>query len=352
MASIYYDKRMKSYRAMIIIDGKRFTKRFKSKDDAEKWIISVQNDVNEGTFIEPSNMSLGDWCEQYLEIYAKPNVRPKTLMNYYNEYNHIPDKEKRIKVQNITTLQLQNMLNNLDTTQSNKQRIHRFLRQVFRKAVNVGIIKKSPMDAVERPRYHKAEIETFTLFEVRHILNWCLNDDHYCRYYPLLLLASTTGCRIGELLGLKIHNVGTDSIRINNSIQEIKGGLIEQTPKTDAGIRTISVPSKVIDWLLIAFSSDGVKSEYVFHTSSGKPLTPSNVETNWRRILKYAGISHKHFHALRHTHATELLASGIPLLEVSRRLGHLKVSHTLDLYGHRIKDYDKKISKKIEEMYT
>jgi integrase len=57
-------------------------------------------------------------------------------------------------------------------------------------------------------------------------------------------------------------------------------------------------------------------------------------------------------HTLRHTHATELLAAGIPIVEVARRLGHSKISHTLELYGHAIKNYDEKIAKKVQELYV
>jgi integrase len=60
---------------------------------------------------------------------------------------------------------------------------------------------------------------------------------------------------------------------------------------------------------------------------------------------------HKKFHALRHTHATELLASGENIMDVARRLGHSKASTTLDLYGHAIPGNDKKIAAKIGKLY-
>jgi len=60
---------------------------------------------------------------------------------------------------------------------------------------------------------------------------------------------------------------------------------------------------------------------------------------------------HKKFHALRHTHATELLANGVPLIDVSRRLGHAKASTTLDLYGHAIPGNDEKAAEMAGKLY-
>jgi len=60
---------------------------------------------------------------------------------------------------------------------------------------------------------------------------------------------------------------------------------------------------------------------------------------------------HKKFHALRHTHATELLSNGVNIMDVTRRLGHSKASTTLDFYGHAIPDNDKKIATKVSKLY-
>ena len=130
-------------------------------------------------------------------------------------------------------------------------------------------------------------------------------------------------------------------------------GLYDTTPKTDSGIRTITLPEEVITSLKEAYASidNAQPNGYVFHSANGTPLKPSNVERMWRRILQLAGLPHRHFHALRHTHATELLAKGVPMLEVSRRLGHSDPTITLKLYGHVIKGYDEKISAEVSNIF-
>jgi integrase len=60
---------------------------------------------------------------------------------------------------------------------------------------------------------------------------------------------------------------------------------------------------------------------------------------------------HKKFHAICHTHATDLLTGGENIMEVTRRLGHSKASTTLDLYGHAIPGNDAKVAQKVAKLY-
>lgn len=71
----------------------------------------------------------------------------------------------------------------------------------------------------------------------------------------------------------------------------------------------------------------------------------------WSVILKGAEVNYKKFHCLRHTHATQLLSGGVPLLEVCKRLGHSKPSHTLNLYGHAIPNMDKMVAEQVAKIY-
>lgn len=208
------------------------------------------------------------------------------------------------------------------------------------------------MLAVEKPKYQQAEIETFTTDEIKQLLDWVKNSKRHTRYYPILLLAACSGCRLGEILGLRINNVLADRIKIDNSIQETGNKRYDSPPKTQSGYRDVTLPAMVIAELKQAYM-DGpmVINGYVFHTINGTAISPRNLERNWKRILELAGLPHRHFHALRHTHATELLAKGIPILEVSHRLGHAKTSHTLDLYEHAIKNYEDKIADQVSSIF-
>lgn len=70
-------------------------------------------------------------------------------------------------------------------------------------------------------------------------------------------------------------------------------------------------------------------------------LESCRMNPEWKQL------TFRNFHALRHTHATTLLASGLPIVDVSRVLGHAKVSTTLDIYGHAIPENLNAIADKI-----
>lgn len=125
-----------------------------------------------------------------------------------------------------------------------------------------------------------------------------------------------------------------------------------------ATIRKIKLTTAMLDELyLLKVERKQISilnDDLVFATKNNTPISLRNYERFWMNFLseRHANIPYKNFHVLRHTHATELLAAGIAIIEVSRRLGHTKVSHTLDLYGHAIPNYDQQIAGKATQLYV
>lgn len=88
----------------------------------------------------------------------------------------------------------------------------------------------------------------------------------------------------------------------------------------------------------------------MFPTERGTPMSATHYLTYiFNRIKADTGIK-KGFHSFRHTHASELLAAGVPIVDVSRRLGHARVSTTLDIYGHCIPSSNDKMTDTITRL--
>jgi len=90
----------------------------------------------------------------------------------------------------------------------------------------------------------------------------------------------------------------------------------------------------------------------VFTQESGAPYCPRQVQKAFKRILTLAGLPIMRFHDLRHTAASHILANGIDLLTVSRRLGHSKASTTLDYYAHIVTGTREKAAAVMNEITT
>ncbi len=86
----------------------------------------------------------------------------------------------------------------------------------------------------------------------------------------------------------------------------------------------------------------------VFSTIEGAPLSPDNLSRNWRRVVAALELPRVKFHALRHSHASALIASGLDVLTVSRRLGHGSPVVTLSTYAHLFAKTDEKAADAIE----
>src|SRR6266511_4392699 len=179
------------------------------------------------------------------------------------------------------------------------------------------------------------------------------------RYRALVLAAALTGLRWGELAALRWDDLqlerpfddgavaGPGRLRVVRALSDPgnSGRLRVKGPKTEASKRTIALDQETIDAFLAHRELVGDR-EYVFTTPGGSqgpggPLARSNFWRVWNRALKDAKLhilwqehGGLHFHDLRHTHATWLLASRVPLIAVANRLGHANPVITMMVYAH------------------
>jgi integrase len=170
---------------------------------------------------------------------------------------------------------------------------------------------------------------------------------------PIVALALSTGARRGELLALRWSDVDLEraALAITRSVEETAAGLRFKETKTRHGRRTISLPPSAVEGLrahrhrqleqrLALGRGRPDREALVFCTWAGEVLSPDNLSRDWRRLLKRLALPLVTFHALRHTHASALIAGGVDVLVLSRRLGHSSPAVTLNVYGHLFTNKD------------
>lgn len=382
--SVYYDKENNKYRAAITLDdGKRATKRFDTEQEAEDWVALKRAEIGLGTFIAPSEVKFGEYIADWLETHVKTEVRQRTYDRYITLLSHM-DKIASKPVQLITATSLKKLYNNIKVKRTRKdpatgkkviteypasgetkKKVHNLVRSCLNQARIDQLIQRNPADDVTAPKVTRKEIETFTDNEISKILETAkkmrnLTQSEIHQWYPAVYMDIVTGLRMSELFGLRRMDITNGVLFIRQGLHLTAAGeIIFEETKSAAGRRKLALPPEyipVIEKHMAKALEDNPETttaeSLVFTSTSGTPINPQNWQRFWRKLLRQAGIPHKNFHALRHTHATRLLANGVPLLEVSRRLGHSKPSHTLDLYGHAIPGYDDKIASQIGEIYN
>ena len=87
--------------------------------------------------------------------------------------------------------------------------------------------------------------------------------------------------------------------------------------------------------------------DLLFSTREGEPISPRNFSVYWIRAAASIGMPDITFHALRHTYASQLIASGVDVVTISKRLGHAKPDITLRVYSHLFRNDDSKASEAI-----
>lgn len=348
--SIYFVDDRKKYRAQYTTpQGKRISKMCATLKEAEDWLAQQRTDIAQGTFVEPSKVTLGQWMVTWLETYKKPTLAASTYERYLQLALHLEPLAK-IPLQKLTSIEVQQLFNEMELTETGKNKVYKILSQAIKRAIAIDLLRKNFLLAVEAPKPLKTQMETYTTEEINHLLDVVKHSVYYSKYYPFILLAVTSGARIGELLGLKITQVLSDRIRIREKvdIKKRKGKL-----KTEAAYRDITLPPEVIASIKSAYKvSPIIVGGYVFHTSTGNAYGMRNIERMWEKVLEEASLPHLNFHSLRHYHATYLLSIGVPIAEVSKRLGHAKISITLDYYGHAIPGYDSTIAQMLAPICT
>ena len=233
-------------------------------------------------------------------------------------------------------------------------RIHSLISTVFAQAEKEMIIDFNPAKRANVPSTRKKQADYLQPEEVAAVIKALETEPIW--FKTMIMLFITTGCRRGEILGLKWDKIGFDTrrIKIDNNIQYLpKVGIFEESPKTGQE-RFIIVPQSTIDmlkeWRQFQADCMDTPADYVFcRFDTGKAFTPNTVNAALRRFCARHGLRHIHPHMFRHTAASILISSGVDVLTVSKMLGHATTTTTLDIYGHVILEAESRAADCITE---
>ena len=157
-------------------------------------------------------------------------------------------------------------------------------------------------------------------------------------YLPFVRTLYASGLRWGEAVTLQVQDVMLPNLYVRRALKwSPDNNRVVGPPKTESGARTVEITSELHDELR-ALTEGRPGDALVFTAPRGGPILH---RTFWSRVWLPA-VSHltprPRIHDLRHSHASLLLARGIPIHVVSRRLGHSKIQVTVDTYGHLLPD--------------
>ena len=163
-----------------------------------------------------------------------------------------------------------------------------------------------------------------------------------------LLLTIYSGMRIGEVCALQWKDVDFEEkvVRVNKTIQRIyreeeitgkmKTELLISTPKTKSSQREIPIVPKLFK--MMKDFAKICRPDYFICSGTTTPLEPRTYRNYYLKKIEEVGLPHLKFHGLRHTFATQLIASKADVKTVSAILGHSNIATTLNTYVHPSRD--------------
>lgn len=341
-----------------------------TKKEANIELARLITAAEEGTFVAPSKLTVGEYLDKWLDTYARPRLSAKTTERFAEIVElHLKPALGKSMLKSLSPLDVQSYYNKaLETGRLDGKgglspktilQHHRVLSQALKQAVSWRLISVSPVAGVKPPKVERADIGVLDRDELGKLLKAAHGTE---LFYPVMLTAST-GLRRGELLALRWSDIDLDSdsdkgtLTVARSLEQTREGLRFKEPKTKTSRRTIRLPAKTVELLkrhrkeqerfrlsiqlgrdvtdadvqIVAFKRD---DGLVFCDHEGAPVPPMRITKNFQSLVKRADVKRITFHALRHTHITHLLQDGVDVKTVSARAGHSSATITLDLYGH------------------
>lgn len=326
---------------------------FKTLKEARDCLIVFEAEKIKDDVISPSNITLGQWIEQYLINDVAPYKAKTTYAGYCTiAKNHIIPAVGDIKLQDLNRLDIKHYYAVKLNSENMKKPLsgntirnhHTFLYSALKEAERCEIIKKNPAENISLPEYVKPNIPYY-LPEQVHLLLKAVENEWVL--YPLVFLVCYLGLRREEALALIWEDIDFDkkAISINKARVVANRQVIEKEPKSKSSIRTLFVNPE-LETVLINVKKKQIENKellghiytdsgYVVVGHNGKPLNPGSVSAMFGKFIKKnKELKHIHLHGLRHTFASVLINKGVPIYYVSKIMGHHSTQITEDTYAH------------------
>ncbi len=335
----------------------------KTQKEVRERLTEITTELDDGTYIEPSNMTLEAWMSIWLEDYMF-DKKWSTIKHYKAQAKaHILPALGKVPLSQLDPHRIQSFYNSLLRGSGGKQplgpispksirNVHGILSKCLSTAVKLEYLRRNPAEMVTLPRLERKEIQPLTDAQVGALVAAIGSDG----YGTLLKVVVFTGLRLAEAIGMTWDCVDFEKRRltINKQLQKrpLAEGGFTFTPLKNGITRVIAPAPFVLEllkrWrqvqaeerLKAGWEWQGWKSEkehqsaFVFTTPLETHLHPQTVYIHFKKFATEIGAPNARVHDLRHTHAVLSLQNGDDIKTVQGNLGHATAAFTLDVYGH------------------
>ena len=336
--------------------------------EAQRELNQAKLEQQQGKLATGPKQTVRQFLEHWLENVHRPNIR----VNSYRIYRQLLDNHL---LPTLGQYQLQKLSpQHIDELYAQKRRdgfapetiraMHRLLRRALQDAVRWSLVSSNVCDKVTPPRPVKFESQALSAEQVKQLLAVAKGS----QIEVLLMLALTTGMRVGEMIALRWADIDFQdgSLQVRHTVSRVgkrfqPNGLIENDPKTESSRRKIVLPQFVFEALKRHREQQAEVREkageawqerdIVFNNYHGGFLERAHINTVLKRLLKQAGLPEVRIHDLRHSAATILLKMNVNPKQVQVLLGHSSIVITMDRYSHVMPDMQRTMMDQLDDMF-
>lgn len=338
-------------------NGKPTRRRAKTQREAREKLKALLAALERGVSLSIAQPTVSEWCATWLEKYCaklKPNIRE----DYRGIVKRYIDAEPvgRVRLNKLTPAQVQDWCDELlkRVSAQTVRNAHARLHKACKEAVKRRYRADNPCEGTDLPEVRGRAITPLAFHQAAALLTKA--EAH--RWYLLYRLALNLGLRQGELLGLTWDAIDftAGTLRVHQQLRRVpapeSGKMFTLQPvKTKAGERTLTLDDDLVAELRAyrktyleerVFMGPRWRDPFtkqgglVFTSESGSPIHASNLIDHFNGLLAAAELPKVRFHDLRHTAATLMLDDRVPLVTVSKILGHSSPAVTANIYAHAL----------------
>ena len=334
----------------------------RTKQEVAEKLRKAIAERDDGLAFDAENLTLAEYLKRWLEGSVQGSVAKSTFERYEQLSRvHIVPALGKVKLKKLTPAHVQSLYRTkIDEGLAERtvEYIHATLRKALGQAVKWQLVSRNVAEAATAPRPRKREMMAFDREQARRLLDAARDD----RLEALYVLAVTAGLRQGELLGLKWADLDLEegTLSVRRSLRIDKDGAHYTEGKRDRSRRRIELGAGTVGALRthrkrqveerVRYGGLWEDHSLVFCQKDGRPVRRWNLEREFYKLLKSAGLPKMTFHGLRHTCASLMILDNTSAKVVSEMLGHADVAFTLRVYSHVLPGMQRSAADGLNEM--
>lgn len=341
-------------------DGKRrsrFVTVRGSKKDAQQKLAELLASVGRGTFVDASKLAVAEHVRARIDVWHSSGKIGAATRERYGTFlkKQIAPHIGSLALQRLGTGDLEVWHAKLRTSGLAARTVrhaHVLLAKALSDAVRHGLLVRNVAgrDGEGAPAVPAKEMKILKKDMIGDVVAALRGTD----IFPQAALALFCGLRAGEVLALRWLVIDLDRrvLHVRESVEEVAGQpLTTKRPKTDAGIRHVTMPDIVVDALrdhrrqqleqrVLLGQGRPPDDALAFPGMDGELSRRTALSIRWGETAAALGIPDITFHALRHSHASQLINAKVDVATISARLGHANPAITLKTYAHMFEQTD------------